>query len=200
MACYTEFVSTIPGAPKHSYGGRAARSVVPISGCTESWILILRFCILWFVFRILYSIAALLPAVLILSDCSTDLGKGHLVGDTGINQGEAEKTNYPPNKLAERTFVFANPIGYESKRWATDEETKIALKVVRKIGPADDNQRFIAIPIASAKGNSTIAEVMVYDSRKQTLVGESVYRLANTPASGQPLKLDQLTAVFASPE
>jgi len=65
--------------------------------------------------------------------------------------------------------------------------------VVRKIGPADDNQRFIAIPIASAKGNSTIAEVMVYDSRKQTLVGESVYRLANTPASGQPLKLDQLT-------
>ena len=151
-------------------------------------------------FRILYSIAALLPAVLILSDCSTDLAKGRLVGDTSINQGEAEKTNYPPNKLAERTFVFANPIGYESKRWATDEETKIALKVVRKLGPADDNQRFIAIPIASAKGNSTSAEVMVYDSRKQTLVGESVYRLANTPASGQPLKLDQVTAVFVSPE
>jgi hypothetical protein len=152
------------------------------------------------VFRILYSVAALLSAVLLLSDCSTDLSKGRLVGDTGINQGEAEKTNYPPNKLAERTFVFASPIGYESKRWATDEETKIALKAVRKIRPADDNQRFIAIPIESAKGNSTTAEVMVYDGRKQTLVGQSVYRLANTPASGQPLKLDEVTAVFVSPE
>jgi hypothetical protein len=152
------------------------------------------------VFRIQHSIAALLPAVLLLSDCSTDLTKGRLVGDTDINQGEAEKTNYPPNKLAERTFVFANPIAYESKRRATDEETKIALKVVRKLGPADDNQRLIAIPIAFAKGNSTTAEVMVYDNRKQTLVGESVYRLANTPASGQPLKLDEVTAVFVSPE
>ena len=151
-------------------------------------------------FRILYSVGALVSAVLLLSDCSTDLSKGRLVGDTGINQGEAEKTNYPPNKLAERTFVFANPIGYESKRSATGEETKIALKAVRKLGPADDNQRFIAIPIASAKGNSTTAEVMVYDSRKQILVGESVYRLANTPAAGQPLKLDEITAVFVSPE
>ena len=151
-------------------------------------------------FRVLYSIAALLPAVVILSDCSTDVTKGRLVGDTGINQSEAEKTNYPPNQLAERTFVFTNPIGYESKRWATDDETKIALKAVRKLGTAYDNQRFIAIPVASAKGNSTTAEVMVYDSRKQTLVGESVYRLANTPASGQALKLDQVTAVFVSPE
>jgi len=151
------------------------------------------------VFRVLYSVGALVSAVLLLSDCSTDLSKGRLVGDTGINQGEAEKTNYPPNKLAEQTFVFTNPIGYESKRWATDEETKIALKAVRKLGTAD-NQRFIAIPIASAKGDSTTAEVMVYDSRNQTLVGESVYRLANTPASGQPLKLDEVTAVFVSPE
>jgi hypothetical protein len=156
--------------------------------------------ILGFVFRIEYSLAVPLSAVLLLSACSTDLSKGRLVGDTGINQGEAEKTNYPPNKLAERTFVLANPIGYESKRWATNEETKIALKAVRKLGNADDNQRFIAIPIVSAKGNSTTAEVMVYDSRKQTLVDESVYRLANTPASGQPLKLDEVTAVFFSPE
>jgi hypothetical protein len=152
------------------------------------------------VFRILYSIAAPLAAVLLLSDCSTDFSKGRLVGDTGINQSEAEKTNYPPNQLAERTFVFSNPIGYESKRWATDDETKIALKAVRKLGTANDNQRFIAIPVASAKGNSTTAEVMVYDGRKQTLVGESVYRLANTPASGQPLKLDEVTAVFFNPE
>src|ERR1700732_1594887 len=180
--------------------GGAAGSVVPISGCTESWILILIFCILCFVFRILYSMAALLPAVLILSDCSTDLAKGRLVGDTGINQGEAEKTNYPPNKLAERTFVFANPIGYDSKRWATDEDTEIAQKVVRKLGPADDNQRFIAIPIASAKGNSTSAEVMVYDSRKQTLVGESVYRLAHTPWARQPQRHEPDHAVFLCPE
>ena len=116
-----------------------------------------------------------------------------------MNQGEAEKTNYPPNRLAEQTFVFSNPIGYESKHFATDEETKIAMKVARKLGSGDDSHRFIAIPIASARGNSTTAEVMVYDNRKQSLVGDSVYRLANTPASGQPLKLDDVTAVFATP-
>ncbi len=142
---------------------------------------------------------ALLPLVLLLSDCSTDITKGRLVGDTGMNQGEAEKTNYPPNRLAEQTFVFSNPIGYESKHFATDEETKIAMKVARKLGSGDDSHRFIAIPIASARGNSTAAEVMVYDNRKQSLVGDSVYRLANTPASGQPLKLDDVTAVFATP-
>jgi hypothetical protein len=143
---------------------------------------------------------ALLPLVFLLSDCSTDITKGRLVGDTSINQGEAEKTNYPPNKLAEQTFVFSNPVSYESKHPATDEETKIALKAVRKLGPSYDNQRFVAIPIAVAKGNSTTAEVMVYDNRKQTLVGESVYRLANTPASGQPLKLDDVNAIYANPE
>jgi hypothetical protein len=200
MASCTEFLSTNARDAKAYLRRAGRRDRCPTSGCTESWILILRFCILSSVFRIQHSIAALLPAVLLLSDCSTDLTKGRLVGDTDINQGEAEKTNYPPNKLAERTFVFANPIAYESKRRATDEETKIALKVVRKLGPADDNQRLIAIPIAFAKGNSTTAEVMVYDNRKQTLVGESVYRLANTPASGQPLKLDEVTAVFVSPE
>ena len=142
---------------------------------------------------------ALLPLVLLLSDCSTDITKGRLVGDTGINQGEAEKTNYPPNRLAEQTFVFSNPIGYESKHFATDEETKIAMKVARKLGSADDGYRFIAIPTASARGNSTTAEVMVYDNRKQSLLGDSVYRLANTPASGQPLKLDDVTAVFVTP-
>jgi hypothetical protein len=142
---------------------------------------------------------ALLPLVLLLSDCSTDITKGRLVGDTGINQGEAEKTNYPPNRLAEQTFVFSNPIGYESKHFATAEETKIAMKIAHKLGSGDDSHRFIAIPIASASGNSTTAEVMVYDNRKQSLVGDSVYRLANTPASGQPMKLDDVTAVFATP-
>jgi hypothetical protein len=142
----------------------------------------------------------LLPLLLLLSDCSTDITKGRLIGDTGINQGEAEKTNYPPNRLAEQTFVFSNPVGYESKHLASDEEAKIAMKVVRKLGSGDADHRFIAIPIASAKGNSTTAEVMVYDSRKQILVGESVYRLANTPASGQPLKLDNVTAVYTNPE
>jgi hypothetical protein len=142
---------------------------------------------------------ALVPLALVLSSCSTDLTKGRLVGDTGINQTEAEKTNYPPNKLAEQTFVFSNPVGYESKHSATDDETKIAMKVAHKLGPADANQRFVAIPIASAKGNSTTAEVMVYDNRKQILVGDSVYRLANTPASGQTLKLDGIVAVFVTP-
>jgi hypothetical protein len=40
---------------------------------------------------------------------------------------------------------------------------------------------------------------MVYDNRKQILVGDSVYRLANTPASGQTLKLDGIVAVFVTP-
>jgi hypothetical protein len=143
---------------------------------------------------------ALLPLIFLLPNCSTDITKGRLVGDTGINQREAEKTNYPPNKLAEQTFVLTNPMRYESKRSATDEETRVALKAVRRLGPRDESHRFLAIPIASAKGNSTTAEVMVYDSRKQTLAGEFVYRLANTPASGQPLKLDEVTAVFVGPE
>jgi hypothetical protein len=142
---------------------------------------------------------ALLALVLLLPACSTDITKGRLVGDTGIDQGEADKTNYPPNRLAEQTFIFSNPIGYESKHFATDEETKIAMKVARKLGSGDDNHRFIAIPVASARGTSTTAEVMVYDSRKQSLLGDSVYRLANTPASGQPLKLDNVTAVFVTP-
>jgi hypothetical protein len=159
------------------------------------------FCILYSGIHVSFPMRlALLPLVLLLSDCSTDITKGRLVGDTSITQGEAEKTNYPPNKLPEQTFVFSGPIGYESKHSATDEETKIALKAVRKLGSGYDNQRFIAIPVASAKGNSTTAEVMVYDNRKQILIGESVYRLANTPASGQPLKLDDVTAVYASPE
>jgi hypothetical protein len=142
---------------------------------------------------------ALLPLIFLFSACSNDLSKGHLVGDTGIGRSESEKTNYPPNKLAEQTFVFSSPMGYESKHFASAEETKIAIKATQKLEPTDDAQRFIAIPVASAEGNSTAAEVMVYDNRKHTLVGDSVYRLANTPASGQPLKLDEVTAIFVTP-
>jgi hypothetical protein len=140
-----------------------------------------------------------LPLVFPLSSCSNDITKGRLIGDTGINRSEAERTNYPPSRLPEQTFVFSTPISYESKRFASDDDTKIALKAVRKLGSGNDQQRFVAIPVASAKGNSTTAEVMVYDSRKQTLVSDSVYRLANTPASGQPLNLDGITAVFVLP-
>src|SRR5260221_8255437 len=131
---------------------------------------------------------ALLALVLLLSACSTDITKGRLVGDTGIDQGEADKTNYPPNRLAEQTFIFSNPIGYESKHFATDEETKIAMKVGRKLGSGDDNHPFIAIPVASARGNSTTAEVMVYDSRNKSLVGNSLYRLSKHRASGHAMK------------
>jgi hypothetical protein len=141
---------------------------------------------------------ALLPVVLLLSDCSTDITKGRLVGDTGLSQNQAENTNYPPSKLAEQTFVFSSPMGYESKHLATDDETKIAMKMARKLGDQEDH-RFLAIPIASAKGNSTTADVMVYDNRSQRLVGDSVYRLSHTPAAGQPLRLDDRTAVFAVP-
>jgi hypothetical protein len=141
----------------------------------------------------------LLPLFFLLSSCSNDITKGRLIGDTGISRGEAEKTNYPPSKLPEQTFVFSAPISYESKRFASDDDTKIALKAVRKLGSGYDQQRFVAIPVASAKGTSTTAEVMVYDNRKQTLVSDSVYHLANTPASGQPLNLDGITAVFVMP-
>jgi hypothetical protein len=141
----------------------------------------------------------LLPLLLICSACTSDPTKGHLVGDTGISRSESEKTNYPPNKLAEQTFVFTSPMGYESKHFATADETKIALKASQKLGSADEAHRFIAVPVASAKGNSTAAEVMIYDNRKQTLLGDSVYRLANTPASGQSLKLDEITATFETP-
>jgi hypothetical protein len=141
---------------------------------------------------------ALSSLVLLLCSCSSDITKGHLVGDTGINQSESEKANYPPSKLAEQTFIFSNPMGYQSKHFATADEAKIAMKAAQKLGSGDDNPRFVAVPVAVAKGNSTSAEVMVYDNRKQML-GDSVYRLANTPASGQTLKLDDITAVFASP-
>jgi hypothetical protein len=140
---------------------------------------------------------ALLPLLLLCSACNSDPTKGHLVGGTGTS--ESEKTNYPPSKLAEQTFVFTSPMGYESKHFATADESKIALRATQKLGPADEGQRYIAVPVASAKGNSTAAEVMVYDNRKQTLVGDSVYRLANTPASGQTLKLDAITAIFVTP-
>jgi hypothetical protein len=128
-----------------------------------------------------------------------DFTKGRLVGDTGLSSSESEKTNYPPSRLSEQTFVFTSPMGYESKHFATAEETKIALKSIQKLGPPDRAHRFIAIPVAAAKGNSTTAEVMVYDNRRLTLVGDSVYRLANTPAFGQTLKLDDITATFESP-
>jgi hypothetical protein len=141
---------------------------------------------------------ALLPVVLLLSACSTDITKGRLVGDTGLSQNQAENTNYPPSKLAEQTFVFSSPMGYESKHPATNDETKLAMKMGRKL-ENHKSDRFVAIPIASAKGNSTTADVMVYDNRSQQLVGDSVYRLAHTPAAGQPLRLDDHTAVFAIP-
>ena len=142
---------------------------------------------------------AFLPLVFLLSSCSNDITKGRLIGDTGVSQDQAEKTNYPPSKLPEQTFVFTAPISYESKRFASDDDTKIVLKAVRKLAPGDDQQRFLAIPVASARGNSTTAEVMVYDKREQTLITDSVYRLANTPASGQSLNLDGITAVFVTP-
>jgi hypothetical protein len=162
------------------------------------WIPDSEFCILNPVSR--FRLARLLYVSCYLSFvalAACDFTKGRLVGDTGLSSTESEKTNYPPSHLSEQTFVFTSPMGYESKHFATAEETKIALKLTESLEPGA--HRFVAIPIAAAKGNSTTAEVMVYDTRRQTLVGDSVYRLANTPALGQTLKLDDITAIFESP-
>jgi hypothetical protein len=169
-------------------------SPIPVPQIPKSAFRFPRFRLSYLSFAICHLSYAALAA-----SCSTEITKGRLVGDTGISSTESEKTNYPPNHLSEQTFVFTSPMGYESKHFATADDTKVALKTIEKLDSTANAHRFIAIPIAAAKGNSTTAEVMVYDTRRQSLVNDSVYRLANTPASGQTLKLDDITAIFESP-
>ena len=132
-------------------------------------------------------------ALCFFAACSSDSLKGHLFDDM---QSESEKTNYPPSTLKEQTFVLTKPVGYDMKRSATAEEMRTALKRGVKLAETIGGERLIAVPVKSANGNTTVADVMVFDTRKQVVVGETVYRISYTPPSGQPLLLDGVTAIF----
>ena len=118
---------------------------------------------------------------------------GHLV-DQGTR--DAEQANYPPETLKERTFVLSNPISYQSKRDGTSDDIHTATKLGAKIARAAGTKGLIAIPVNSAQGSTTIADVMVYDIARHSLVNNTVYRFSYTPPAGQTLQLDSMTAVF----
>jgi hypothetical protein len=143
-------------------------------------------------------------AVLAMAGCSSDpLGardplSGHdpLNGRLVENGGAAEQTNYPPETLKEQTFVLSNPVPYQSKRDATSEDIRTASKLAIKVMRSTGSNGLIAVPVSSAQGATTIADVMVYDTVRHALVNDTVYRFGYTPPAGQSLQLDGITAVF----
>jgi hypothetical protein len=120
---------------------------------------------------------------------------GHLV-DQGTR--DAEQTNYPPETLKEKTFVLSNPVAYQSKRDGTPDDIHIATKTGDKIARATASKGLIAVPVNSAQGSTTTADVMVYNATRHSLVNNTVYRFSYTPPTGQTLQLDGLTAVFVT--
>ena len=145
-------------------------------------------------------------AALAMAGCSSDpLGardplnghdplNGRLVENGSATGGE--QTNYPSQTLKEQTFVLSNPIPYESKRGATSDDVHTANKLGAKIVRSTGSKGLIAVPVSSAQGATTTADVMVYDTGGQTLVNNTVYRFSYTPPAGQTLQLDNVTAVF----
>jgi hypothetical protein len=129
----------------------------------------------------------------VLAACSAGPFNGHL---TNENNEKESGTNYPPRTLQEETFVLNQSVSYESKRPATAQETKAAIKRGGKLTGAIDNAHFLAIPVSAARGDTTRADVMIYDARKHVVIGNTVYRIGYTPPSGQSLSLDGTTAVF----
>jgi hypothetical protein len=140
-------------------------------------------------------------AVIAMAGCSSDplSGSGHdpLNGHL-VDQGrsDAERTNYPPETLKEQTFVLSSPISYESKRDGTSDDIHTAMKLGAKIVRSTGTKGFIAVPVNSAQGTTTIADVMVYDTARHSLLNNTVYRFGYTPPAGQTLQLDAITAVF----
>ena len=144
--------------------------------------------------------------VLAMAGCSSDpLGardplnghdplNGRLVENGSATGGE--QTNYPSQTLKEQTFVLSNPIPYESKRGATSDDVHTANKLAAKIARSTGSNGLIAVPVSSAQGATTFADVMVYDNARQSLVNDTVYRFSYTPPTGQTLQLDGVTAVF----
>jgi hypothetical protein len=118
---------------------------------------------------------------------------GHLV-DEGTH--DAQQTNYPPEKLKEQTFVLSNPVAYQSKRDSTSDEIHSASKLGAKLARSTAAKGLIAVPVNSAQGATTIADVMVYDTARHDLLNNTVYRFSYTPPAGQTLQLDGVTAVF----
>jgi hypothetical protein len=140
-------------------------------------------------------------AVIAMAGCSSDpfSGSGHdpLNGHL-VDQStrDAERTNYPPETLKEQTFVLSNPISYESKREGTSDDIHTAMKLGAKITRSAGTKGLIAVPVNSAQGTTTIADVMVYDTARHSLLNNTVYRFSYTPPAGQTLQLDGITAVF----
>jgi hypothetical protein len=144
-------------------------------------------------------------AVIAMAGCSMDpLGahdplNGHdPLGGHLVDQGtrDAEQTNYPPETLKEKTFVLSNPVSYQSKRDGTSDDIHTAAKIGGKIARATASKGLIAVPVNSAQGSTTTADVMVYDTARHNLVNNTVYRFSYTPPAGQTLQLDSITAVF----
>jgi hypothetical protein len=131
--------------------------------------------------------------------CSSDPLSGHdPLGGRLVDQStrEAEQTNYPPETLREQTFVQSNPIPYQSKRDGTSDDIHTASKLGAKLAQATGTKDLIAVPVNSAQGTTTIAEVMIYDPARHSLVNKTVYQFSYTPPAGQTLQLDGITAVF----
>ena len=139
-------------------------------------------------------------AAIAMSGCSADPLGAHdpLNGRLVENGGSAEQTNYPPETLKEQTFVLSNPVAYQSKRDATSDDIRIASKLAAKIVQSTGKRGLIAVPVSSAQGTTTTADVMVYDTARNTLVNDTVYRFGYTPPAGQTLQLDSISAVFAT--
>jgi len=143
-------------------------------------------------------------AAIAMAGCSADpLGardplNGHdpLNGRLVENGGSAEQTNYPPETLKEQTFVLSTPVPYQSKRDATSDDIHTASKLAAKVVRSTGSNGLIAVPVSSAQGATTIADVMVYDTARHALVNNTVYRFGYTPPPGQTLQLDDITAVF----
>jgi len=143
-------------------------------------------------------------AAIAMAGCSADpLGardplNGHdpLNGRLVENGGSAEQANYPPETLKEQTFVLSNPVPYQSKRDATSEDIRAASKLAVKVVRSTGSNGLIAVPVSSAQGATTLADVMVYDTARHALVNNTVYGFGYTPPPGQTLQLDGITAVF----
>ena len=137
-------------------------------------------------------------AALAMAGCSSDPLGAHdpLNGRLVENGGTTGERNYPPESLKEQTFVLSNPIPYQSKRDATSDDIHTATKLAAKVGRSTGSSGLIAVPVSSAQGSTTMADVMVYDTGRHTLVNDTVYGFGYTPPNGQTLQLDGTTAVF----
>jgi hypothetical protein len=137
--------------------------------------------------------------VIAMVGCSSDPLSGHdpLNGHL-VDEGtrDAEQASYPPGTLREKTFVLSNPIAYQSKRDGTSDDIHTASRLGAKIARATGTKGLIAVPVNSAQGSTTIADVMVYDTARHSLVNNTVYRFSYTPPAGQTLQLDGITAEF----